>query len=360
MSTSNHVATRTFDFGGVTVGGTARSLVIAEAGVNHNGDAALAERLIDVAAEAGADVVKFQTFDPDALAGPGADMAEYQTRALGTSKSQLEMLRGLTLPLDAYEGLLAHAKKRGILFLSTPFDPKSADFLERLGLPAFKLSSGDLTNTLLLSHVAKKARPLLVSSGMGTMGEIAAALDVIRANGAPPVAVFHCVSNYPADPSDCNLRAMRSMSEAFHVPVGWSDHTMGIDVALAAIALGAQLLEKHITLDRKMPGPDHAASLEPGELRELVRSVRRVESALGDGVKAPRPSEAPIARIGRRSLHWARSLEDGAVVRAEDLTVLRPATGIEPAAMPFIVGRVVRRHVNAGAPVATTDFEASR
>lgn len=353
-------ASESFDFGGLTVGGSARCLVIAEAGVNHNGDAALAERLIDVAAEAGADVVKFQTFDPDALAGPGADMAEYQTRALGTSKSQLEMLRGLTLPLEAYERLLAHAKKRGILFLSTPFDPKSADFLERLGLPAFKLSSGDLTNTVLLSHVAKKGRPLLVSSGMATMGEVATALDVVSANGAPPVALFHCVSNYPADPSDCNLRAMTAMKQAFRVPVGWSDHTMGIDVAVAAVALGAELLEKHITLDRTMPGPDHAASLEPSELRDLMKGIRRVESALGDGVKTPRPSEAPIAKIGRRSLHWARSLEDGAVVTTDDMTVLRPATGVEPAAMPWIVGRVVRRPVKAGTPVSFSDFEASR
>jgi len=265
-------------------------------------------------------------------------------------------LRGLTLPLDAYERLLAHARKRGILFLSTPFDPKSSDFLEKLGLPAFKISSGDLTNTPFLAHVARKGRPMLVSTGMGTMGETAIAVDTIRSAGAPPLALFHCVSNYPAEPRDCNLRAMRALVEAFGVPVGWSDHTMGIEVSVAAVALGAKLIEKHVTLDRTMAGPDHKASLEPGELTQLVQSVRRVESALGDGVKAPRPSEAPIARIARRSLHWARSLEEGAVVRAEDVIVLRPSTGIAPSAFEWIVGRPVRRSVKAGQAMEAADL----
>jgi len=350
-----------FDLGGRTVGGTAPCVVIAEAGVNHNGDPSLAERLIDVAADARADIVKFQTFDPDALAGPGAAMAEYQANALGDTRSQLEMLRGLTLPLSAYERLIAHANARGIRFLSTPFDPKSADFLEKLGVAAFKISSGDLTNTPLLAHIARKRRPMLVSTGMGTMGETAAALDAIRCAGAPPVALFHCVSNYPTDASDCNLRAMNALSTAFGVPVGWSDHTMGIEVSVAAVALGAKLIEKHVTLDRTMPGPDHKASLEPKELSSLVESVRRVESALGDGIKVPRPAEAPVALIARRSLHWARSLDAGAIVKHEDVVVLRPSTGIAPSALEWVVGRSVRRPVKAGDPITTPDVvEESR
>lgn len=345
-----------FDLGGRVIGGSSACLVIAEAGVNHNGDPQLAERLIDVAVEARADVVKFQTFDPDALAGPKAAMAEYQASAMGDSRSQLEMLRGLTLPLSAYERLLAHANKRGILFLSTPFDPKSADFLEKLGLPAFKISSGDLTNTPFLAHVARKGKPMLLSTGMGTMGETAIAVDAIRTSSNAPLALFHCVSNYPAEPEDCNLRAMSALRAAFGTPVGWSDHTMGIEVSVAAVALGAKLIEKHVTLDRTMEGPDHKASLEPSELSRLVSSIRRVESALGDGIKAPRPSEAPVALIARRSLHWARSLDPGALVVANDLVALRPSTGIAPAAAEWMIGRRVERAVEAGSPLLATDF----
>lgn len=347
-----------FELAGRPIGGSAPCLVIAEAGVNHNGDASLAERLIDVAAEAGADVVKFQTFDPDALASPDAAKAAYQERALADGKSQLEMLRGLTLPLGAYEGLMAYAKRRGILMLSTPFDAKSADFLEQLGLPAFKLSSGDLDNTPLLAHVARKGRPMLVSTGMGTMGEVALALEAIRGAGAPPVALFHCVSNYPAEPADCNLHAMRTLAAAFPVPVGWSDHTMGIAVSNAAVALGAKLLEKHVTLDRSMPGPDHKASLDPRELVELVRSTRAIESALGDGVKAPRPSEEPVAAVARRGLHWAASLEAGAVVRPDDVIALRPRRGLPPGALDYVVGARLVRPVVAGRPVERADVLA--
>jgi N-acetylneuraminate synthase len=345
-------------FHGRTIGDGHPCFVIAEAGVNHNGNPDLAERLIDISAESGADVVKFQTFDPDALAGASAAMAEYQAVAMNdATSSQRDMLRGLTLPKESYPRLIAHAKKRNILFLSTPFDERSSDFLEQLGLPAFKISSGDLNNTLLLAHIAKKRLPMLVSTGMGTIGDIARALETLAQNGAPPVALFHCVSNYPASPEDCNLRAMATIRSAFQVAVGWSDHTTGIDISLAAIALGAQLLEKHVTLDRTMPGPDHKASLEPAELTALVAGIRRIERALGSPAKAPRPAEIPIANIARRSLHWARSLPAGAVVTLQDLIALRPGTGVEPAASAWLIGRATTRAVSAGAMLARSDFE---
>lgn len=348
-------------FHGRSIGNGNQCFIIAEAGVNHNGNPDLAEKLIDISADSGADVVKFQTFDPDALAGASAAMAEYQAMAMNDStSSQRDMLRGLTLPKEAYPRLIEHAKKRNILFLSTPFDERSSDFLEQLGLPAFKISSGDLNNTLLLAHIAKKKRPMLVSTGMGTIGEIARALETLQNNGAPPVALFHCVSNYPASPEDCNLRAMATMRSAFQTPVGWSDHTTGIDISLAAIALGAELLEKHVTLDRTLPGPDHKASLEPHELNAMVAGIRRIEKALGSPVKAPRPAEIPIANIARRSLHWARALPAGTVVTLSDLIALRPATGIEPSASEWLIGRPVVRDVAAGTMLQRADFEGAK
>ena len=347
-------------FHGRSIGQDNPCFIIAEAGVNHNGNADLAEKLIDISAESGADVVKFQTFDPDALAGASAAMAEYQAVAMNdSSSSQRDMLRGLTLPKESYERLIAHAKKKNILFLSTPFDERSSDFLEKLGLPAFKISSGDLNNTLLLAHIARKKLPMLVSTGMGTIGDIARALETLAQNGAPPVALFHCVSNYPASPEDCNLRAMATIRSAFGVPVGWSDHTTGIDISLAAIALGAQLIEKHVTLDRTMPGPDHKASLEPYELNALVSGIRRIEKALGSPMKAPRPAEGPIANIARRSLHWVRPLAAGTVVTAADLIALRPGTGIETSASVWLIGRPVVRNVSAGAMLQRADFETA-
>jgi N-acetylneuraminate synthase/N,N'-diacetyllegionaminate synthase len=330
--------------------------VIAEAGVNHNGEVKLAHRLIDAAADAGVDAVKFQTFDPDQVAAPAAVKADYQIEATGEEGAQLDMLRRLTLPPPAYRELARHAADRGLIFLSTPFDRSSADFLRELGVPAFKVSSGDVTNHPFLEHLARAGLPLLLSTGMSTLEEVARAVEVIRACGASSLALFHCVSNYPAAPGDCNLRAMETMRSAFGAPVGWSDHTDGIDISIAAVALGANLLEKHFTLDRNLPGPDHKASLEPDELRDMVSAIRRVEAALGDGVKRPVEAEIPIAVIGRRSLFWRTSLPVGALVTPDNLTALRPATGISPAEQASLVGRRLARAVQAGEAVQWDDF----
>ncbi|MGH7579763.1 MAG: N-acetylneuraminate synthase, partial [Gemmatimonadales bacterium] len=337
-----------FSLGAHTIGRGHSCFVIAEAGVNHNGDAGLAHRLVDVAADAGADAVKFQTFDPELLVSPLARKAVYQIANTGSSESQLEMLRRLVLPPEALAPLAAHAADRGLLFLSTPFDEASADLLDGLGVPAFKVPSGEVTNHSLVAHVAAKGKPVLMSTGMCTLGEVAEAVEVVRDHGNPPLALFHCVSSYPAAAADCNLRAMATMQAAFGVPVGWSDHTEGIQLSLAAIAAGADLLEKHFTVDRSLPGPDHPASLEPDELAALMRAVREVESALGDGVKQPVSSELANAAMARRSLHASWPLPAGHVLQAADLVALRPGTGLSPALRDRLVGRTLRAAVERG------------
>lgn len=340
--------------------GAGPPFVIAEAGVNHNGDVELARRLVDAAAGAGADAVKFQTFDPAALAAGGAPTAEYQRRAGVAATDQREMLERLALPVTAWAELRARAIERGLVFLSTPFDDGSADLLDRLGVPAFKVGSGELTNTPFLGRLARRGRPLLLSTGMADMVEVAAAVDAVRGNGDPPLALLHCVSSYPAAPVDANLRAIETMRRAFGVPVGWSDHTPGIELGLAAAALGAALVEKHLTLDRSLPGPDHAASLEPAAFRALADGVRDVAAALGTGTKAPVAAERDVARVARRSLHWRRGLAAGAVVEAADLVALRPATGLAPGRLEDLVGRRTARAVAAGTRVEPADVETSR
>ena len=339
---------RPLALGGRAIGEGHSCFVIAEAGVNHNGDPEVAHRLVDVAADARADAVKFQTFDPEHLVSPLARKAEYQIANTGSSESQLEMLRRLVLPHQELAALAAHAAERGLLFLSTPFDEASADALEGLGVPAFKVPSGDVTNHPFIAHLAAKGKPVLMSTGMSTLAEVAEAVQVVRENGDPPLALFHCVTSYPAAASDCNLRALAAMEAAFGVPVGWSDHTEGIQVSLAAVAAGARLLEKHFTVDRDLPGPDHRASLEPGELAALVQAVREVGSALGDGVKRPMLSELANAAVARRSLHASRPLPAGHVLEAADLIALRPGTGLPPAFRDRLTGRTLRVAVERG------------
>lgn len=349
-------ATRTFSVGGCVIGGGA-CFVIAEAGVNHNGDPALAHRLIDAAADANADAVKFQTFDPAALAAADAPLAEYQRAGAGGSRGQREMLEALALPVDAWTALSAHAAERGIEFLSSPFDDASAELLADLGVPAFKVPSGELTNHRLLERLAAFGRPLLVSTGMADMREVAEAVDAIAAAGDPPIGLFHCVSSYPAEPRDANLRAMATLRAAFGVPAGWSDHTPGIELPTAAAALGAALIEKHLTLDRTMAGPDHAASLEPDAFAALVTAVRTVESALGSGDKVPTPAELETAAVARKSLAWGRDLEAGAVVAEADLVALRPGSGLSPARRTDVVGHATARRVQAGTLVTSADVD---
>ncbi|HKG45139.1 MAG TPA: N-acetylneuraminate synthase [Pyrinomonadaceae bacterium] len=322
--------------------------VIAEAGVNHNGDLSMARALIDVAVEAAADAVKFQTFQADRLVTPDAPKAEYQLRTTGNDESQFEMLRRLELSADAHRELQSYCRERGIIFLSTPFDEEAVDLLYELGVPAFKISSGDLTNSPLLEHAARKGKPIILSTGMSELSELIEAVSVLDSGGCENPVLLHCVSNYPAEPAEVNLRAMQTMRSAFDVPVGYSDHTEGIDLALAAVALGACVIEKHFTLDRTLPGPDHRASLEPAELRELIRSIRRVETALGSGRKVPAASEVEIAKVARRSLVAARDIPLGSTLARDMVIMRRPGTGLSPAALNSLLGLQAIRHIAAG------------
>ncbi|MBI4635716.1 MAG: N-acetylneuraminate synthase [Candidatus Rokubacteria bacterium] len=334
--------------GGRRVGHGEPVFVIAEAGVNHNGDVELATRLVDVAVEAGADAVKFQTFKADRLASPAAPKAGYQLQSTSPGETQLDMLRRLELSVEAHRRLKAHAEGRGLLFLSTPFDPESADLLDGLGVPAFKIGSGEVTNLPFLEYVAGKGKPVILSTGMSSLAEVGDAVGAIRGAGNHRLVLLHCVSSYPADPGEANLRAMRALADAFRVPVGYSDHTPGVEVALAAVALGAVVVEKHFTLDRSLPGPDHRASAEPRELQALIRGIRTVERALGDGVKAPAPSEMDNRVIVRRSLAAAVDLPPGTVLTRDMVRAVRPGTGIAPAFLGAVIGHHVRRALKSG------------
>lgn len=320
--------------------------VIAEAGVNHNGELGKALALVDAAADAGADAVKFQTFKAEMLVSRFAARAAYQERNLPDGSTQLEMIRRLELDEAAHRALQARARERGIEFLSTPFDEESLAMLVRLGVPRLKLSSGEVTNKPLLQAAARAGLPLILSTGMSTLEEAGQAVAWVRAAApACPLTLLHCLTEYPAPPAEVNLRAMRTLRDAFGVPVGYSDHTMGIEVSLAAVALGACLVEKHLTLDRGLPGPDHKASLEPAEFKALVAGVRAVEAALGDGVKRVAPSEAANRAVGRRSVVAARALSAGHVLTAEDIAIKRPGDGIPPAQAEAVLGRALRRPV---------------
>jgi N,N'-diacetyllegionaminate synthase len=334
-----------------TIGEGRPCFVIAEAGVNHNGDPDLARRLVDAAADAGADAVKFQTFRAGELVTGSARMAAYQRTNLGVEagspSSQASMLRALELAEPALASLKAHAESRGLVFLSSPFDLGSAGLLAGLGVGALKLGSGELTNHPFLESLAGMGLPLLLSTGMATLSECEDAARVLRAHGDPPALWFHCVSAYPAPASASNLRAMDSLRDALGVPVGMSDHSMGDAVTLAAVARGAVAIEKHLTLSRAMEGPDHAASLEPDQFAEMVRKIRLVESALGDGVKRPAACEADTARAARRSLVAASDLPAGHELRARDLVAKRPGDGIPPGDLRSIVGRVLARPIGA-------------
>jgi N-acetylneuraminate synthase/N,N'-diacetyllegionaminate synthase len=337
-------------------GTTGRCFVIAEAGVNHNGSLARALEMVDVAAQAGADAIKFQTFRPELLVHRAAAKGEYQKRTTAADESQFAMLEKLALSADDFRALRDRCVARSIAFLSTPFDEESARLLADLDVAAWKLSSADITNHPLIAEVAATGRPVILSTGMSEMDEIAAAVDAARAAGATALALLHCVSAYPTPASECNLRAMQTLRETFHLPVGFSDHTLGIHIAAAAVALGAVILEKHFTLSRALPGPDHEASLEPADLIQMVAHIRAVESALGDGVKRRTKSESENLAIGRRSLHWAASRAAGETVAPTDLIALRPGTGLPPSRRDALAGRTLRRAVTEGTLVQEEDF----
>ncbi|MCW5697406.1 MAG: N-acetylneuraminate synthase [Bauldia sp.] len=331
---------------------TQPAFVIAEAGVNHNGDPELARRLVDAAAAAGADAVKFQTFRAEALVTRTAAKAAYQARNDPRTATQFEMLKALELGEADFAALKAQADGLGIAFLSTPFDEDSADLLARLGVAAFKVSSGDLTHPAFLAHVARHGRPMIVSTGMATLGEVLDATAAIGAAGDPPLALLHCVSNYPADPADANLRAMATIAAATGKPVGWSDHTEGEAVSFAAVALGARIVEKHLTLSRAMDGPDHRASMEPNAFARFVAGIREVEAALGSARKEPSAAELKVAEVARRSLVAAVDIPAGGTLSASTVAVRRPGTGIAPKHLPLVLGRTTRVAIAAHQPLA--------
>ena len=316
-------------------------LVIAEAGVNHNGDLALAKQLIDVAADAGADLVKFQTFSAKRLATQQAKKADYQTLITGSAETQYQMLSCLELSENMHHKLVDYCARRNIEFFSTGFDVESVDFLINLGINHFKIPSGEITNMPYLRHIGQFGKPVIISTGISTMGEIEAAINVLVEGGTTRslITLLHCTSEYPVPMTEVNLRAMQTMQMAFGVDVGYSDHTVGIEVSIAAVALGATVIEKHFTLDRNMPGPDHKASLEPDELKSMVSAIRNIEIALGNGIKRPMQSELRNKSVVRKSIVASRVIKSGEVLSAKNITVKRPGTGISPMSWDAVIGR---------------------
>lgn len=322
-----------------------KTLIIAEAGVNHNGDLSMARQLIEAAAEAGADIVKFQTFNADRLVTARACKAAYQIQTTDSDESQYTMLRRLELTPDMHRELICHCKQKCIRFLSTGFDIESVDLLVKLGVDRIKIPSGEITNLPYLRHVGRLGKPIILSTGMATLGEIEAAIEVLERAGArrSQITVLHCNTEYPTPMTDVNLRAMLTIQTAFGVPVGYSDHTEGIEVTIAAVALGASMIEKHFTLDRQLPGPDHKASLEPDELKGMVRAVRNIEQALGSATKLPSQSEKKNKGIVRKSVVAARPIQAGETFSEENLTAKRPGTGLSPMRWDEVLGRIARR-----------------
>lgn len=337
---------------------------IAEAGVNHNGSIDLALRLVDIAAECGADAVKFQTFSAERLVRPGARTAQYQAQATGES-DQFAMLKRLELSEQSHRRIAARCVERGIEFMSTPFDEEAASLLLSLGMKRIKVPSGEITNIPFLEFLADADRPMIVSSGMATIEEIEAAVGAIarrraaRGFTAPlvdRVTVLHCTSNYPAADSDVNLRAMATIANATGLPIGYSDHTRGVAVATAAVALGATVIEKHFTIDKTLPGPDHAASVSPEELAMLIGQIRSVDVALGSPEKGPTAAELPIRALVRRSVTTRRPLRAGQRIEAQDLCLLRPGDGIPPAELSAVIGTRPRADVDAGVTLRWDDL----
>ena len=326
------------------------TLIIAEAGVNHNGRIETAGQLIEIAAEAGADLVKFQTFSADRLVTRSASKADYQLETTSTSESQHEMIRKLELSREMHEELIAHCKKCGVGFFSTGFDPQSVDLLAELGLDRFKIPSGEITNLPYLRHIGQYGKPVILSTGMARLGEIEAALEVLEASGTPRerVTVLHCNTEYPTPMADVNLKAMLAIRDALGVQVGYSDHTLGIEVPIAAVAMGATVIEKHFTLDRNLPGPDHRASLEPEELKAMVQAIRNIELALsGDGLKRPSASESKNIEIARKSLVALVPIKAGEPFTEANLGVKRPGSGISPMRWDEFIGRPANRDYQA-------------
>ena len=347
---------KSVEIAGKMVGPGNPCFVIAETGVNHNGDLGMAIELVDAAADSGADAVKFQSLNADLLVSPTAPKADYQIKTVGGAETQAEMIRALELDLESHIKIMEHAEKRGIIFISTPFDPDSADMLEGLGVPVFKTGSGEVNNWPHLRHIAAKGKPVIFSTGMSYLGEVEAAIRVMNEVGNDSLVILHCVSQYPAPVDQTNLKAMQTMMAVFDYPVGHSDHSLGYIVPVAAVALGASMIEKHMTLDKKLPGPDHLASAEPDEIKYMVEAIREVESALGDGVKAPQVAEEETRRIIRRSIAVRHDIPEGAVISMKYLKMIRPGEYITPELIDHVVGRVARRQIKAGEFISWADL----
>jgi len=335
-------------------------LIIAEAGVNHNGDLQKALALVDAAAEAGADYVKFQTFKADKIVNPNAQKADYQKNNMqGEEYTQFGMLKKLEMGEDWYPVLIKRCKEKGIHFLSTGFDVDSIDFLNDLEIPFYKIPSGEITNKPYLQHIARKGKDIILSTGMANLQEVKDAVKVIEAEGISRerITVLHCNTEYPSPMQDVNLLAMHHIARELDVKIGYSDHTLGIEVPIAAVALGAVVIEKHFTIDRTLPGPDHAASLEPDELKAMVSGIRNIELAIaGSGIKEPSESEKKNLNIVRKSLHYKESLKKGHMIDANDFIVLRPATGINPMQIDEFVGKELKTDVIQGQVSNNEDF----
>ena len=318
-----------------------KALIIAEAGVNHNGDMQLAKQLIEAAANTGADVVKFQTFQADQLATTKAAKASYQQQTTDKTENQQAMLKRLELTFDQHQQLISYCHNSNIEFLSTAFDDPSIDLLSKLNLKRFKIPSGEITNLPYLLRLGGLGKPLILSTGMANLGEIEAAISVLETAGTnrAQITVLHCTTEYPAPMAEVNLRAMQTIGKAFGVAVGYSDHTAGIEVPIAAVALGATVIEKHITLDQNLPGPDHKASLEPNEFAAMVRAIRNIEQALGDGIKRPTASEPANLQVARKSLVASRAISIGELFSDANITAKRPGTGITPMRWDELIGR---------------------
>lgn len=319
--------------------------IIAEAGVNHNGDISIAKRLIDIAKESGADAVKFQTFIAEDITSISSPKADYQKQTTDRDESQLEMLKKFELSFAEFREIKRYCDAVGIIFLSTPFDQKSVDFLDELGIPAFKIPSGEITNFPLLKQIRQKKKPIILSTGMSTLEEIGNAVDLLKINGANDIVLLHCTTAYPAHPDSVNLRAMKTMHQKFNLPVGYSDHTNGITISIAAVALGATIIEKHFTLDKNLPGPDHKASLEPNELMMMVQAIRDVEMAFGNGIKNPAPCEIENEKSIRRSIVANKDIPKNAIIDQDSIIAKRPGTGISPINFSLIIGSRTKKEI---------------
>ena len=317
--------------------------IIAEAGVNHNGSIELAKRLIDKAAEAGADAVKFQSFKAENLVTKTAKKAEYQETTTGKAENQFQMIKKLELDYEKHGELMNYCQEKGIMFLSSPFDLESIDLLHKLELEIFKIPSGEITNLPYLRKIGKLKKKVILSTGMSTLGDIEQALDILRENGTDDITVLHCNTEYPTPMKDVNLNAMNTIRDAFKVEVGYSDHTLGIEIPIAAVALGATIIEKHFTLDKTMEGPDHRASLEPNELKAMVTAIRNIENAMGDGVKELTESESKNIKIARKSIVASKNIKKGEIFTEENLGIKRPGDGISPMSWDQVIGKIAKQ-----------------